>query len=131
MDDLRINASTGLTRADVRLAAHYARSKGHDIFIAELEESPRGAITFYCESEHGRRATNRGGGPSQFYGGTGRAASWTAWGWLIADLFARNPMPGTIGFYKDIEDFKASCKRYTPRGENLKFLSHLPRTVKA
>lgn len=134
---MRINASTMLTASDVERAARYARSKGHDIFIADLEVSPRGAITFHAESEDGRRATNRGGRNDGFgYDGfgysRGRAASWTAWGWLIADLFARNPNANGVGWYKNIEDFKAQVKRYTPAGENLRFLSHLPRAgVKA
>ena len=119
---MRINASAGLTLSDVQGAARYARHRGHDIFIAEIERSPRGSITFYCESEHGRRASNRSGG-------RGHAASWTAWGWLIADLFTRNPDATGVGFYKDIEDFKVSVKNYTPRGESTRFLSHLPRKV--
>jgi hypothetical protein len=116
---MRIQSRTTLKEADVYAAARYARSKGHDIDVASIITAPRGGITFYCSSMYGKRAAN--GRPGE------RAASWTAWGWLIADLLKRDPN-AIVGQYKGVEDFKRQCREYMPKGENVEFLRHLPRS---
>src|ERR1700745_3459087 len=103
---MRINAGSKITKDDVYLVVTYARKKGNDIWIEDIAVGPKGAITFYCSSLNGKRATNRGDGA--------RAASWTAWGYLIADLFKRDPN-AVIGQYRGMKDFAAQCRSYKPK----------------
>lgn len=105
---MKITAASGLTREDVREAVALARSRGQDIHIAELDVGPRGAITLYCESFSGTYAVNR---PQEGYFARDRprAASWAAYGWVIAELFRRSP-GAHIGQYKSVEDFRKWCR---------------------
>lgn len=124
---MRIQSSTTLTEQDVRDAGAVARSHGHDIWIDELLVGKRGGITVYCNSHTGARACN---------GRSGRAASWSAWGSFIADLFSRDP-EAIIGHYKGVEDFVAQCRDeryrtslYRPndlKNRDISFLDQLPR----
>ena len=113
---MRIKSGNNFSLQDVREAAKFAREQGHDIWIDELHVGKRGAITVYCESHTGNRRCN---------GREGRAASWTAWGWFIADLFAKDP-EATIGFYKGVEDFVKQCRQMGKyNGHSTSFLSLL------
>lgn len=135
---MRITTQSKLTASDVREAASFARERGQDIYVEEIATSPRGAVTFYCEAEHGRYATNRQGRG----GSTGRAATWTAWGWLIAELFRRDP-DARIGQYRGVDDFRRQCSemrqhhdfrrragvsRKAEPGEDISFLEHVAYT---
>lgn len=128
---MRINAGSKLTRADVYAAVAVALEHGQDIDVCELAVSPRGAITFYGYSLNGTRNTNRSDG--------NKAASWSAWGWLIAELYNRDPN-ARIGQYKSASSFMLQCREanervrlaehhgYTVRsdtGRDISFLEHL------
>lgn len=94
-----------IDRAELESAAFHARAQHHqDIHVHEIAvgraRGKKYGITFYAHSLHGTRATNRGDGE--------RAATWTAWGFLIAELFARDPK-AKIGQYENIHDFIATC----------------------
>jgi hypothetical protein len=96
---MRINAQSKLTETDVLIAI--SRTRGfhdQDIWLDEIHTGARGAITFYCESEHGKYSTGRN------HPNGARAASWTAWGWLIAELFTYDP-DAHIGTYRGRDHF--------------------------
>jgi hypothetical protein len=119
---MRIQSSTTLTHDDVISACSVARNQGHDIWIDELLVGKRGGITVYCNSHTGNRACN---------GRSGMAASWSAWGSFIADLFARDP-EAVIGGYKGIEDFVKQCRNQAKyNGHSIDFLNQLPRASAA
>lgn len=121
---MKLHSDT-LRRHDVQEAARVAREHGHDIYVDEIAEcgskSRRRGITFYCESMDGPRARN---------GREGRAASWDAYGWLIAELFNRDPS-AIIGYYKSPSHFLLECRlsgeRMMKRDSKIKldFLDHL------
>jgi hypothetical protein len=100
---MRITSKSNLKALDVHAAEQVAQEHGQDIYIVELATSPRGAITFYCESVNGKRSVNRRDRSG------GKAASWTAWGWLIAELFRRDSN-AHVGHYKGVEDFIRACR---------------------
>lgn len=118
---MKLHSDT-LTSADVESAAAIARSEhGQDIYITEIHacgsRSRARGLTFYCGSLGGRRATNRGDGE--------RAATWTAWGYLIAELFRRDP-DAIMTYYKSAADFQDRTQaRYVPRGGSNSFLEVL------
>lgn len=97
---MRIGSRTTLTKDDVYAAAQAARRRGQDIHIDEIAVAPRGGIQFYCVAMHGTRRTNGGR--------DGYAAKWSAWGWLIAELYKIDP-DAKIGQYKNVFDFVAQC----------------------
>jgi hypothetical protein len=88
----------GLCCADARI------NDGQDIYVSEYTATRgRGklySVTFYCASHHGKRRTNRGDGEM--------AASWTAYGYLIARLFLVDPQ-AVIGSYENVHDFTVQC----------------------
>ena len=95
---MRIQAGSKLTPADVQEAVSLARKRGRDIWIQEISQGSRGAITFYCESHWGKYAIGRN--DSQGH----KAASWTSFGWVIAELFTRDP-DAIIGQYRGRDHF--------------------------
>ena len=112
---MRITSKTTLTKLDLYAAERYAQRFGNDIHIDSLAVSPRGAITFYCVSYNGTRRCN---------GRDGFAATWSAWGYLIAELFNRDPS-AIIGQYRGREDFIRKCREWQPAGQSIAFLDHL------
>lgn len=106
-----------LTGEDVYAAAAKARgTHGQDIYIDELStggsRSRARRIELLCNAESGRYATNSG-----TYGANGynRAASWSAWGYFIAELFLLDPK-ATIGVYNGLAAFHRTCNAYQPQG---------------
>lgn len=113
--------SDKLTKRDVLDAATIARSGyGQDIYVDEImsngSRSRASAVTFYAASANGSRASNRHGKTSA------KAASWTAYGYLIAELFRRDA-DAIVGPYNGADDFARQVTRYTPKGESLDFLA--------
>ena len=98
-----------LRKADVREAARVAREHGYDIQVGELvrvgSRQRTSGLQFYCEAIYGKRACN---------GRPGYAASWAAWGWLIAELFRRDP-EAVIGWYKSPAHFSEVCREECER----------------
>lgn len=95
---MRINAASKLTLDDVRWAINTARGEyGQDIYLQEGWTGPRGQVQFWCNSAHGKYATGRNED-------TGRAATWTAYGYVIALLFTRDP-DARIGHYRSRDHF--------------------------
>lgn len=97
---MRINAKSTLTHGDILEAIGIARSHGCDIHLDDYREGKHGAKQFWCGSVNGRYAANR-----HTYSYT-RAASWAAWGYVIAELFNRDPN-AHIGQYRGVDDFIA------------------------
>lgn len=97
---MRIKAGSELTIGNVYDAAARANLRGQDIHAHEVVQGKRGAITFYAYSLNGRYATGRNDGE--------RAATWDAWGYLIAELYNLDPR-ATIGPYKNATDFIQKC----------------------
>lgn len=96
---MRINSQSTLTMRDVIDAIHAAVfTHGQDIYLDEWSQGPRGAKNFYCAAEHGSYATGRNDNSGK------RAASWTAYGWVIAELFTRDPN-AHIGQYRGRDHF--------------------------
>lgn len=99
-----------LTVEDVVQCASVCRADhGVDVQIGELvatgsRKRARG-LTFKGYALSGRYAANSG-----VYGADSpRAATWSAWGYLIAELFARDP-GAIIGTYDGAADFVAQCE---------------------
>lgn len=127
-----------ITGSAVYEAALRARTEhGQDIYVEDLSEKKgrkrAHSITLYCGSEHGRYAVNR---PQTAWRGRDRtrAASWTAWGWLLAILFKQDPH-AVMGEYDGAADFERQCldmieyrRRY---GDNVDFLAYLNEPVPA
>ena len=111
--------SDTLTENDLYEAALRARDEfGQDIWIDEISSGRsrkrNGRITFYAKSMNGRRARN---------GRPGRAASWTAYGYLIAELFRRDS-EAIIGIYNSPTEFHEICSHnYGVTGESIDFLN--------
>lgn len=96
---MRINANSIIDTHDVAAAVSRARNEyGQDIYLDEVTVGEKGAINFYCASVSGRYSVNRRGRTNA------RAASWTAWGYVIATLFSIDPW-AHIGQYKGMSDF--------------------------
>lgn len=101
---MRINAHSKLTADDVYFAVKQARAEyGQDIFLDDITVGKHGAINFYCASQHGKFAVNRHGKSEA------RAASWVAYGYVIAELYRRDP-EAHIGFYNSVEHFRNWCE---------------------
>ena len=97
---MRIKTGNTLTRLDVYQAAKAARDHGQDIYVYDVVQGTRGAITFHGYAYAGRYAANRSNGQ--------RAATWDAWGYLIAELYNRDTS-AVIGPYKDASHFIEVC----------------------
>jgi hypothetical protein len=94
-----------IDRDELTIAAVRARKRGADIHVHEISQTKgrgkRFSVTFYAYSFNGKRATNRGDGE--------KAASWSDYGWLIAELFVIDP-EAIVGSYKGVADFVRSCE---------------------
>lgn len=105
---MRLHSDT-ITVNDLFQAAEKARQDGQDIFIADAalvgSRTRAHRIDFHAGAANGRYARNSG-----HYGGDryNRAASWSAWGYLIAHLFAQDPN-AVIGQYKSRDHFRQLC----------------------
>ena len=108
-----------LTEDKVRRAFASARSCGADIWMSDIRTwKPRGhayGTEFWAESHHGTKASahwpladsgNRRNAP--------RAASWSAYGWLIAILFRDDP-DARIGCYDGAAVFVAKVEQEAAR----------------
>lgn len=98
-----------------------------DISVVDMRSfRPRGpehnGVEFYAESCNGARAT--GHHPIGSFRGCDlpRAASWTAYGYVIARLFALDPA-ARIGQYDGRADFIRQVTARVPRGESSAFLA--------
>ena len=110
---MRINAHSTLTANDVRSAVTRARTEfDQDIYLDDISVGPKGAIEFYCASEHGKFACNRRNSDT-------RAATWVAWGYVIADLYRRDP-DARIGFYRGVNHFRTWCYECQEQFYNLR-----------
>lgn len=118
--------SDKLTFHDVLEAGMAARVKhGQDFGIDECgffhsRKRARGYEVYACSLE-GKRASAHGHGR--------RAASWTAYGYFIAELFNRDS-EAIVGMYADVDAFVDWCTedgmhRAVPRGESNAFLDIL------
>lgn len=124
---MRLHSDT-LTEADIRSACALARENGYDVYVEGMvrtgSRSRRNGYTLYLESANGRRTTNRRGKSDS------RAATWSAWGFVIAELFNRDP-EAIVGQYDSPQDFHRQCEsmgdwRKKLDGPNaLDFLEHL------
>jgi hypothetical protein len=99
-----------LTTEDVFWAfADARRMDGQDIRHQDVRAFvPRGyrnGVEFYAYSVTGKRASAHRPQGGQFYGpDAARAATWDAWGYVIARLFDRDP-EARIGYYDGRNDF--------------------------
>jgi len=98
-----------------------------DIGLTDMRAfSPRGpernGVEFYAESSNGRRAAAHRAIGSCSLGDAHRAASWTAYGYVIARLYAWDP-DARIGKYRNRADFIAQVTYRVPRGESDAFLA--------
>lgn len=128
---MRINAQSTLTASDVRSAIAKARHEHHqDIYLDELIEGSHGAIQFWCVSQNGKFSTGRSHPNGK------RAASWTAYGYVIAELFKCDP-DARIGRYRGVGHFEEviyrardsfylrqslGIRQRSDHGENIEFL---------
>lgn len=114
--------------AEVRAAFTAAREICHqDIYpVGTRAFRPHGpernGVEFYAESRHGKRATGHRAIGSCPLRDVPRAASWTAYGYVISCLFAHDP-GARIGPYQDRADFVAKVTARVPRGESSAFLT--------
>lgn len=113
--------------AEVRAAFQKARTiDRQDIYEVDVRNfRPRrehNGVEFYAESLNGKRATGHRAIGSYPLCDVPRAASWTAYGYVIARLYALDP-DARIGQYHDRADFISSVTRYVPRGESSAFLA--------
>jgi hypothetical protein len=97
--------SNKITEHDVSMAFIDAKyTDGADIYPVDISSfKPRGheyGVTFYAGSDHGVRLAAHRGDTYEFP----RAASWDAWGWVIARLYLLDP-DARIGNYRDVSDF--------------------------
>lgn len=107
-----------LTQQHVSEAFAQARSQDdQDIWMCDISSRPSRthavAITFYAYSHHGTAASAHGPITSGPRDHLPRAASWDAYGYVIAYLFSADPA-ARIGPYKDREDFIAQCHKAAP-----------------
>lgn len=119
-----------ITRRDVETAFFNARMQhGQDIHIEAIRGwKPRRyayGVEVFAESMNGNRATGhvpaRATGPRDGYP---RAASWDAWGYVIALLFNVDPH-ARIGFYDSEADFVDKVRKWPRKGSELAFLEVL------
>lgn len=118
-----------LTKTDIHQACTVANQHGQDIFCDEIVEQGsqkrKRGITFYCEALSGPRSRN---------GRDGYAASWDAYGWVIAELFNRDPN-AIIGWYESPSHFLLECRTQAERRKERDkkttgdFLNHLKHEV--
>jgi hypothetical protein len=113
---MKLHSDT-LTTGDVMAACQVARQNfGQDVYCEESanvgSRSRRNGVIFYLESLHGRRSNNR-----QRSDGV-RAASWSAWGYVIAELFNLDPN-AIIGQYAGVADFRNQCEAARKHREKL------------
>lgn len=100
-----------ITENDILDAIIAARAHGADILIDHdgiRKFKPRRferGFEFFCEALSGKRSRNRRGG---------RAASWTAYGLFMADLYKLDPS-AEISFYRNCADFMDWTKRCNER----------------
>jgi hypothetical protein len=96
---MRINSHSTLTDTDVREAiARAVFVHGQDIHLEELVTGTRGGIQFWCYSQNGKFSTGRNDSHGL------KAATWTAYGYVIAELFSRDPN-AHIGHYRGRDHF--------------------------
>lgn len=104
---MNIQAGSSITANHVHLAISKARYQhNQDIWLDSdrgVTVGKRGAITFYCHSTWGKFASGRHDNPEGY-----RAASWTAWGYVIAELFRVDPH-AHIGHYASMAHFIDRC----------------------
>jgi hypothetical protein len=121
--------SDRLTAADVRSAFSSARLVNEaDIYAQDLREfhprdGHRNGVEVYAYSYSGNRASahgpiHRGFGSDE---DAPRAASWDAYGWVIARLYLIDP-DARIGQYRDVADFIRQVSEATYRREPKHFL---------
>jgi len=108
-----------ITKTDVDNTARLVRERyGQDIWIESVEtrnsRSRDHSITFYAYSLNGKRSRNRR---------EGRAATWTAYGYLIAELFNCDP-DAKIAWYDSPGDFRDKCAQFA-QGRDISFIGHL------
>ncbi len=121
--------SNTLTEADVAVAFQEARAlDGQDVFVTDVRSfrarKTSFGIEFYAEAMNGKQATGHRPHGSYPLAGQPRAASWTAYGYVIARLYQKDP-DAMIGRYGNAQDFADQVTSYTPRGENTGFLALL------
>lgn len=98
-----------LTEHDVESATERVRGEHkQDIYVAELvttgSRKRKAGVSFKGYARRGRYATN-----GLIHGAEGaRAATWSAWGYLITELFIRDP-EAIIGTYNGVADFIRQC----------------------
>jgi len=112
--------SNKITEGGLDSAFHQARSvNGADIYPVDVRTfRPRrdgftSGIQFYAESYSGNRATGHREIGSYPLDDVPRAASWDAYGYVIARLFLVDP-DAVIGQYSGVEDFKRQVRQYAP-----------------
>jgi hypothetical protein len=132
--------SDKLTEHDVRTAFYDARQvDGQDIWPVDIRTfrprsyGRRNGIEFYAESLHGKMATGHrpiGSYPLSLELGSDvpRAASWSAYGYVIARLFAMDP-DARIGGYDGVAGFAKAVRSYVPRGQHTRFLELVEKEV--
>jgi hypothetical protein len=110
-----------LSEVHVMNAARKARDNGADIDVYDLSShgsrKRNSRIDFYAKSENGKHASAHGG-----WGGSGnttvRAASWSDYGYLMAELFRIDPN-AIIGQYDGLDSFKDRCRSEWLRRRNM------------
>lgn len=119
-----------ITESDVRAAFTSAQVRNADIYIdGDIRTwKPRKeqyGTEVFAASRHGRAATGhvpaRESGPRDDYP---RAASWDAWGYVIAYLFNADPH-ARVGFYDNEADFVEKVRKYRHKDSELPFLDVL------
>jgi hypothetical protein len=119
--------SNRLTEHDVYSAFHQARTtNGADIWPEDVRafrprSEFRNGIQFYAYSHGGNRATGHRSIGSYSLEYEARAASWDAYGWVIARLYLIDPN-ARIGQYRDVADFVRLVSEATYRREPKDFL---------
>lgn len=109
-----------LTEHDVYRAFTEARQlDGADIYPDDIStfqpRTPyRHGVKFYATSLHGRQITGHRPIGSYPLDGEARAASWDAYGYVIARLYRIDP-DARIGHYKGIADFISTCEAASRR----------------
>lgn len=134
---LKIYSNT-LTMADIRAAFRAARTEdGQDIYLEDPREfEPKGAnrgrrgFEIFAHSLYRKQASGHrpiGSYPLSLENGSdvNRAASWTAYGYVIARLFAMDPK-ARIGQYGGARDFvrqvEAQAAHRARYGDHTRFL---------
>lgn len=123
-----------LTEWSVRDAFMSARlTDGQDIHLDGIRSfRPRKGgfgTEFWAQSLNGKVASGHrpiGSYPLSLENGSdvARAASWSAYGYVIARLYLVDP-DAKIGIYDNAQDFAEKVRSYTPRGQHTGFLDLL------